>query len=302
MATGRRTSIGRSDRHTGYKAEIILDSVAPNGRRLTTLVARYPRFVHSELMTHRVFSRNAASSRAIPIKKQIQRVLEDPVMPVWWGKNQQGMQAEEELEGDARENAILHWLTARDLAVQQVETLDMIGLHKQLANRLLEPWMWIETIITSNFWANFFHLRRHKKAQPELKHIAEMVYQVYNDSVPQELEEGDWHLPFLLWTEKDEFSKPLQRQISVARCARVSYLTHDGNLDPQADIALFERLMKPDPEDEDSPVHASAFEHVAYALGRNDAFTPSGNFVGFYQYRKDIPKEAIMEGYNGIPY
>jgi thymidylate synthase ThyX len=82
-------------------AKIIADSISESeyGDRITTFELEYPRFIHGELMTHRLFSRNAASSRAIPINKMMDQVLTAPAMPVEWGLNKSGMQAEEMLKG-----------------------------------------------------------------------------------------------------------------------------------------------------------------------------------------------------------
>ena len=152
-----------------YTARILLDSLSPVGARLTTMEVRYPRFIHSEMMTHRVFSRNAASSRAVPIKKMIAAVREEPAMPIFWGKNQSGMAAREEIVGDARVRAETEWRRALDNALETAEQLSSseVDLHKQLVNRILEPFAWITVIITATEWANFFTQRLHADAQPE---------------------------------------------------------------------------------------------------------------------------------------
>ena len=269
-----------------YNAKILLDSVTTAGERLVTLEATYPRFVHSELMTHRVFSRNAASSRAIPIEKQIQRVMDDPVTPVWWGKNQSGMQARKELTGFDRETAEKDWLTARNYAVGIAHALLGDGLHKQLTSRILEPWMWITTIITATEWQNFFTLRCHPDAQPELRHVAEMMREAYENSTPQLLQDGEWHLPLV--TNYDESHLRADNcptmdlvRISTGRCCRVSYLTHEGKRDPNKDIALHDQ--------EASRAHWSPFEHQAQAHAGMPA---CGNFTGgFLQYRKTFEGE-----------
>lgn len=232
----------------------------------------YPRFVHSEFMTHRMFSRNAASSRAIPIKTLIKQVVEDPVMPVWWGKNQSGMQAPEELGFLDKENAGFNWLLARDEAVARVEKLVKIGLHKQIANRLLEPWMWITVIVSATEWINFFTLRCHPDAQPEIQKIAYMMRDLYRESEP---EFRIHHLP-LKQPEDNGIMIEDMMKICVGRCARVSYLTHEGKRDPQADIKLHDQLL--------ANGHWSPFEHVAISGGPGW----SGNFYGWRQYRKEL--------------
>lgn len=265
-----------------YSARVLADSVGPSGKRLTTMEITYPRFVHSEFMTHRMFSRNSASSRAIPIGKMIGRVIDDPVLPVWWGKNQAGMQATEELDEDARVNAEAVWLHARDEAIGRVQVLSAIGLHKQIANRLLEPWMWITVIVSATEWVNFFGLRCHPDAQPEIRKIAEMMRELYQSSRPRETDAGIWHLPLVGSDDlMGGYGERDLKKISVGRCARVSYLTHDGKRDPQADIDLCDRLS--------TSGHWSPFEHVAVALEKPEH---CGNFIGWRQYRKDFDGES----------
>jgi thymidylate synthase ThyX len=278
-----------------YKAEIILDSLAPSGFRLTTFVITYPRFVHSEFMTHRMFSRNAASSRAVPIEKMIAQVENDPVFPIWWGKAQSGMQAHEELEGYERVNVALDWQLAKSHAVHTAKSMHASGLHKQIANRILEPFSWITVIVTSNQSGleNFFALRCHPDAQPELRKIAEMMRDLYYEEVPEKHIVGGYHCPFVYDDDyvsnrvggalSDELMRvpDLIKKISVARCARVSYLNHEGKRDIEADLKLFERLK--------TSGHWSAFEHVAMAA---DTPIQSGNFTGWVQYRKTFEHEC----------
>jgi thymidylate synthase ThyX len=267
-----------------YEVKILADSRNPLGDRLTTFEVTYPRFVHSEFMTHREFSRNSASSRAIPVEKMIERVLKDPAMPVWWGKNQPGMQAREELAGHDLEVVRSIWLHSRDEAVRRAQKLMELGLHKQLANRLIEPWMWITVIASATQMANFFALRCHPDAQPEIAKAAYMMRDAYERSIPRSLSDNEWHLPLV--PDRDEllvagYAPETIALISCGRCARVSYLTHDGKRDPVADIDLAARLARSG--------HMSPFEHAAQALSVDKRF---GNFQGFRQYRKLLPNEA----------
>jgi thymidylate synthase ThyX len=268
-----------------YSARILLDSLSPAGVRLTTMEARYPRFVHSELMTHRVFSRNAASSRAIPIKRMIAAVREDPAMPIYWGKNQTGMSARMEISGDARARAEREWLRALENALESAERLSdsEIDLHKQLVNRILEPFAWITVIITATEWANFFTQRCHPDAQPEIKQIADMMLAAYRSSVPRVVPIGGWHLPLILEDERS-LDDALLCKLSVARCARVSYLTHEGTRDLAKDLELYDRLMGGGANG-----HWSPTEHVATPLA--DPTATSGNLRGWEQYRKRFPEE-----------
>lgn len=273
-----------------YNVKILLDSINSIGDRLTTFELTYPRFIHSEFMTHRMFSRNSASSRAIPIEKMIERVENDPVIPVYWGKNQKGMQAREELNRVEKNYALAEWLQARDEAVHKAAELINIGVHKQIVNRLLEPWMWITVICSATTYSNFFKLRCHPDAQPEIQKLAYMMREEYEKSSPTKLNDGEWHLPLvsdtrqsihstLDWIETGWHITDLIK-ISVGRCARVSYLTHHGTRDPNADIDLHDRLL--------TSGHWSPFEHVAYAAPGKT----SGNFSGWVQYRKQFEGES----------
>jgi thymidylate synthase ThyX len=259
-----------------YRAEVLLDSVSPANVRLTTFVLTYPRFVHAELLTHRVFSRNASSSRAIPVKKLIDQVADEPVLPVWWGRNQPGMQARDELDADMKATAQAIWLEQRDVAVAAARRLVDLGSHKQIVNRILEPWMWITVVLSGTTFDNFFWLRCHQDAQPEIRTLAELMREAYRASAPRSLAAGDWHLPFL---RDDDTGLPLeaQRKVAVARCARVSYLTHFGVRDVEKDLELHDRLLVDQ--------HLSPFEHVAMACGEPIS---DGNFTGWRQYRSLI--------------
>lgn len=264
----------------GFEVKIIQDSMAPCGVRLTTLEATYPRFVHSELMTHRVFSRNAASSRAMPIKKVIEKVKNDPAMPIFWGKNKRGMSPIKEVNNPDAAKAL--WLEARDKAVALAEELDSIKVHKQIANRILEPFVWMTTIITATQWSNWESLRLHQDAQQEIAHLAKLIKEARSQSTPVDRE---WHLPYSTQEEIDTHGLETMRKVCVARCARVSYMTHDGVRDIDKDLELHERLLTGSGHG-----HWSPFEHIARAL-----YTPlrSGNFVGWEQYRKMHPNECM---------
>lgn len=282
------------------KAEIVCDSIAPSGIRLTTFVLTYPRFIHSEFMTHRVFSRNASSSRAIPVKKSIQMVIDNPVIPLAFTKNKAGMQGGEALDGEAHDAAIKTWLLARDNAVLAAMTLSDLEVHKQYANRILEPFAHITVVVTATDWSNFFALRCHPMAQPEICLLATSMWETYSLSTPEELYDGDWHLPFI--TQKDRsnalhyvnyenlgvsFDELILKQ-SVARCARVSYLNHDGTSSTEEqDMQLYDRLLG------SAPLHASPAEHQAMAC--SDPNVRSGNFRGWIQYRKTLKNENVKE-------
>ena len=265
-----------------YHAEVLLDSVNPAGRRLTTFVLRFPRFVLPEFNTHRVFSRNASSSRAIPTPKLMQQLRDDPVLPVEWGRNQSGMQARDVLGDDAARQAAAEWLAARDAALAHAEQLRATGVHKQIVNRVLEPWMWASVIVSSTTYENFFTLRCHADAQPEIKRLADLMREDYTASTPMARAAGEWHLPF---TGPDDDGLPVEerKQVSMARCARVSYLTHVGTRDIAADRQLHQRLL--------DAGHWSPFEHVAMAAPDD---RPFNNFRGWQAYRHQMEQARLL--------
>lgn len=267
-----------------YECEVLADSVGSSGKRLTTVIVTYPRFVHAEMLTHRMFSRNSASSRAIPNEKLRERVVRDPAMPVWWGKNQAGMQAREELSGGEIDAARRTWLNARDAMLATSQALADGGLHKQLCNRLIEPWMGITVIISATEWNNFFCLRCHEDAQPEIRVAAEGMQRAIWASIPESIGDGGWHLPLTTDAERQMLPHVKLIELSVARCARVSYLTHDGQRDYEADHELYRRLA--------NSGHWSPFEHVASPYV--NAATRCGNFIGWHQHRADADPRFIQ--------
>lgn len=309
----------------GFDAKVLADSLSPAGYRLTTLEATFPRFVLAEFNTHRVFSRNSASSRAIPIAKQLRRVLEEPYVPIEFGSNQPGMQAGPALDGEKREAAEREWLHARDDAVRRVLGLvtdpdtaegDLLGIleqveeatrtknrpgewlnvHKQVANRLLEPFMWHTVIVTATEWENFWNLRCHPDAQPEIRLVAETMRDAAVASEPAELAEDEWHLPLVRPEDRDQAGSLEDLiKISAGRCARVSYLTHAGERDLSADIELHDRLLESG--------HMSPLEHPARPLNATELEESewSGNFRGWLPYRKEISGEANPLGKGAAP-
>lgn len=272
-------------------ARVICDSMSPDGRRLTTFVLTYPRFVHAEFMTHRVFSRNAASSRAIPSKKIRQAVIEDMAMPVFWGANQKGMQAEAELAGWRLAAVKKLWVLGGYLSLGLSWCLEKLGLHKQIANRVSEPWFNITVVCTATDFANFYHLRNHAKAQPEIQALARAMLEAQNLSIPRMLKFGEWHLPFVEASELRTLGIQKACQVSVARCARVSYMNHEGvRSDFLEDIVLFNRLTA------EIPMHSSPAEHQATPIGADEQ---SGNFLGWGQHRKLLANENLTS-YPGL--
>lgn len=295
-------------------AKVIADSVGERSPRITTLQLRYPKFIHGEFMTHRVFSRNASSSRAIPVERLIKDVLDDPTMPAAWFKNKKGMQGAEEIFGAEARMLEVAWLRACEFAIDQARAMLEIGAHKQHINRVIEPFCHINVVVTATAWSNFFALRCHPDAQPEMRLLAEAIRAAMVASTPKLLKSGEWHLPYC----PDAHGKPCGLpdnlgsddaiKASVARCARVSYLTQDG-LPPRIedDLALYDRLVAA------VPLHASPAEHQAtpdrWEDGARDlGFAESsagahnstgwvrpdlhGNFSGWVQFRKTLSDEC----------
>lgn len=288
---------------TVISAKIIADSVSESGKRITTLQLCYPRIVHSEVMTHRVFSRNASSSRAIPVAKMIEQVRNDPAMPVRWGKNQPGMQAHEDLTGEDALRAKARWMLAAESAANHAEVMMEIGLHKQVVNRILEPFQWMHVVLTATEFDNWDELRDHADADPTIHELARQIKIARAGSQPTPLSPGEWHLPYVteaelsdaLWRHSSvEEAWALMRKVSAARCCRVSYLKHDGHASTiEEDLALCDRLAGA------RPIHASPFEHQAtpdklvecpFVEGLLEWSSPHlhGNLVGWVQYRKLI--------------
>lgn len=329
---------------TGISAKVIADSVH-DGSRLTTLEATFPRFILAEFNTHRVLSRNSASSRAIPVWKRLADIVLFPFVPLQFGKNKAGMQSEEGIPDEDLEAAKHNWLVGRDIAVVQAFMLaggeDQIlrdakgnqaavgvceaiakfvstypgiisemrklstGVHKQHANRVLEPYAWHTVIVTGTHWRNFYALRASPMAQPEIQALAIAMAQAHSQSVPRKLGYGEWHLPYIFEEDIQELGDGMRlARISSGRCARVSYLTHDGRRSLDADLSLADELQKNG--------HTSPFEHPA----ATDSIVkvpnnPYGGNLGdkWIQYRKTLPNEndfsrliarsSLLEGLGG---
>lgn len=290
------------------KAEIIADSRNMHGQRLTTFVLCFPRIVLAEFNTHRVLSKNSASSRAIPFEKMVKMVKENPFIPIKWMKEHKGMQGTEYFTTESDISWLkMNHLKARDQAVERAMDASERGLTKQICNRYLEPFMWHTVIVTGTEWENFFALRAHPQAEIHIQALAHAMLDTYNATTPRQLYPGDWHIPFgdvfditrsPLNKYKDdvEAMKIALVKIATARCARVSYLNFEGKDDYEADIILHDRLLESG--------HMSPFEHCARAMSDDEYYSycdnchallghdgRSGNFVGFVQYRKMLGGE-----------
>lgn len=298
-------------------AKIIAHSITQQGKQIITWELQYPRFIHSEVLTHRLFSRNAASSRAIPVAKMVEQVRLSPAMPVHWGKNQPGMQAKEELTGCDLDATQSDWLVAARAAASIAERMSNYGAHKQIVNRILEPFQMMKTVLTATEFDNFFWLRKHPDAQPEIKLLAELMWEVLQASEAVTLEAGDWHTPYFgdgYWLKG--CGVPLEDALAISSscCAQVSYRKLDDSLEKAKDI--FDKLI------ESKPCHASPTEHQATPMQQGGEFWDeggeyslncphssdcweegvthsdrqgnlwSGNFKGWIQHRQLIPENV----------
>lgn len=246
-------------------AKIIAHSINPNKEEICTYELEYPRFIHSEFMTHRVFSRNAASSRAIPVWKMIKQVWFNMAFPIYWGKKQAGMQATKEISTPLKWLCISIWWISGMVASFFALILMGLGLHKQVANRILEPWIHIKVVMTTTKIDNWEHLRLHKDAQPEIYLLAYLMRKARKDSTPVQLKWGDWHLPYA--PKVSSFTLKEKLQISSSCCAQVSYRLLNSSLG--ACIRIYDKMVHAD------VLHASPFEHPTQAN-----IEGSGNFTG----------------------
>ena len=278
------------------EAKVIEWSIGPDGQELITMQLKYQRFIHAEFMTHRMFSRNASSSRAIPVNKMIDNILADPALPVAWKKNIPGMQGGDPLSKDDAEACRMLWIAQCRNTVKTVRTLVGLGLAKEVANRIMEPWQHIHVVCTGirAAYNNFFWLRDHEDAQPEIQVLARAMKSALavSSQYIRRLDLNEWHLPYILAPEREELPVELLRKLSVARCARVSYLKHDNSAPSVTeDLALYERLINRD------QIHASPAEHVATPDVFGDDEWENrhlhGNIEGWIQYRKTLSNEFV---------
>lgn len=274
--------------------KIVADSISPQGIRLTTFHLRYWRAIHAELMTHRDFSRNARSSRAVPSKV----LLTEDIFTPQFGMNKPGMQSDILAPVELQEKWAGEWQNLAQLCREQVERWSAEGMHKQHANRPLEWFGWIDVLVSATRWGNFWVLRISEYAQPEFNELAFVMRETMNASCPIDLRHGEWHLPYIKQEERQAYDTDFLRALSTARCARLSYVPFDGEANHEAEMKRYEKLVV------SQPVHASPAEHQATPddvypeanLARRPTFrNPQlhGNFHGWIQNRKLIPNEYV---------
>lgn len=271
-------------------AKVIADSINPDtGKRITTLAIKIPRIILSEHNTHRSLSRNFSSSRAIPAKKLRKEAWEHPFVPIYWGANKSGMSADQQLTGFNLSMAKFSWKLAGKFAVMFHKMMEIVGVHKQTCNRIIEPWMSVVGTITSTEWDNFLRLRYDRNAQPEIIVLAKKIHDAIKASEPTVLENGI-HLPFIDEEERKTFPIDQLIKISVARCCRTSYANCLGKKSqPEEDIKLYQRLL--------GNGHFSPFEHIALIpnhgrVAKELQYDLQRNFRGWYQLRAFIQPES----------
>lgn len=319
----------------GMFVTVVLASRHPITKRVVyTLHLRYPRIIHGEMMAHRVFNRNGRSSRAVPVTTMLNEIRNDPFIPWHWTRNQRGMQgkkgweakvlllgsASQFVDGDTPVDREAAWLHGRDMMADLAESFAKAEYHKQVANRLVEPFMWMDLLVTATDWKNFLHLRDHPDAEPHIRDLAVLVGQALEGAKVRELAPGTWHLPYISERDRDaaydEFGENFEegwawlRKISAARCARISYKPFDGDASYERELERFEQLVGND------AVHASPLEHqcvpdhivtVETSYWDEDSLVRDvstlgglnpelhGSLKDFVQFRKTVPNEAIHE-------
>ena len=246
-----------------------------NGKEIITMQIREWRPIHSELMTHKMLGKSAGSSRARPSAAISEQVAHYPMMPVEWGANEPGMKANKLLDPDVQVKAQEIFRQAAYDAAQAAKALADLGVHKQIVNRIQEPYTFIDVLITGTEWNNFFYLRDHEDADPTMRDLAIKMRDAKEKSIPTLLKPGEWHLPYITdadWEWVGNYCKieritrdeptyqevvEVLRKISAARCARISYKLFDGTTNQLKDLELFDKLLT------SQPLHASPSEHQA---------------------------------------
>lgn len=254
------------------EVKIIEDSMAENGIRLTTMELTYPLLIHQELLTHRAFSRNSASNRAIKTAKMLAAVSSQPFVPEKFPLEQKGMSPAGWVEDYAECRRI--WLEGRDHALEIAKRLSDKGVHKQIANRGLYAYLHITTVLSSTDWTNFYELRDSEFAQQEIADLSREMKRKQKESIPKTVRIGEWHLPYVKDVEKLEYQEDA-KFISAGRSGRTSYLNQGYETNPESDIVLAQSFV--------NNKHWSTWEHPATPLYDRGY---CGNFRGWLQGRK----------------
>jgi thymidylate synthase ThyX len=287
--------------------KIVAHSISPQGKELIAFQYTAHRFILAEINTHKMLSKNARSSRAVPTKKLIEEVRTNPAMPIDLASNQAGMVAGVQLDEATRAAAELQWREAARYAADQATRLSALGLHKQWANRVMEPFMWVHGLITGTEWSNFFARRRAPDAQPEFRHLADLMWEALQESKPEHLLPGEWHLPYVLPEERPIFDLKTLQMLSAARVARISYKPFDGDARVEKEMERAQLLinaghMSPFEHQGTPDDHFGCVPHPNGAMRAHGAVVDvwerpeeHANFNGWRMLRKMIPGENITE-------
>jgi thymidylate synthase ThyX len=295
---------------SNIKVRIIADSVSSeSGIRLTTFEWEYPRFIHGEVMTHRMLSKNAASSRAVPLAKAVENVLANPAWPVHFGLNEPGMQSRQELAGTDLQAAKSIWSRAMHASTEYARALADLKAHKQWAARILEPFQMMKIVVSGTNWANFLWLRNDEEAQPEFQELARLVQEALDAHQPEMLDPGQWHTPYVghKWIDDDtlhyidengdELTLDDALKISASCCAQVSYRKLDTSREKALEIygKLFSGRkphMSPT-EHQGTPIKGNVGEEIGITHHSwVDDNLYSGNFCEWIQYRQTLPNNV----------
>lgn len=276
-------------KETNIKAKVICDSITTEGVRLTTLEVEYPRFIHSEVMTHRMLSKNCSSSRAIPVKTMLESIERNMAVPLYFGASKSGMQATEEIQFP--ELAKKFWKACGNACIKDSLTMfEDFKLHKQLSNRITEPYQMIKVLITGTEWDNFFNLRLHKDSQPEICMLAYQILWAMLGSHPIEIKSGEWHLPYIdrifdlngnmryyISDTGVELSLDTAKKVSASCSAQTSYRKNDTSIEKA--VKVFDMLVHAD------VLHASPFEHLATPIQ-----SPQRNHLFYFLNQVEYPE------------
>lgn len=285
--------------NTGITAEVVQAS-RYNNKVVWTLKLKYGLMIHAELLRHKLFSHSVKSNRAIEPHRIRHEVINDPYIPVRFGQNQRGMVAKG--ESKYARFARKMWLAARYVACGIHYCFEKIGIHKEITNRLLFPWQWVSQTLTFTEIDNFFNLRLHQAAQPDIQRLAQVIRDcLENAHANDEIEDiglGDYHVPYVnrykngegqvVYRDNDGRELSVEQAIvcSMARCARSSYNNHDGSKSTyntrvkqgmRTDLEIYQDLI------ESKPVHASPGEHVCTPMVKQNVSLNSGVKIAFKQ-------------------
>jgi thymidylate synthase ThyX len=297
---------------TKINAKIVADSCDIRGNRITSVLVTIPRIVLAELNTHRMFSRNSASSRAIPFERMVKAVKDDPFIPIAWQKDHSGMQGTEYMEHGINDLIDNH-LRARDAAVERATEANQRGLTKQLCNRYLEPFMWHTVLITSTEWENFFALRcpqygllteeglKHFRSQNDyfkaggvisgtdinieflkinksgaeihIQAAAEAIYDAMNESTPMALKDGMWHIPFSDKLNNPEMGTAYGYLHGIKVATAMCARTSYTVVGNEKEMTYAKLIEIHDRMVSQVPFHASPFEHCARVMTEDEYYT-----------------------------